>query len=140
MELHLQPRQTEAILSTATEILYGGAAGGGKSHLMRVASIAWCTAISGLQVYIFRRLSDDLAKNHMEGPSGFPALLAEWIDAGFVKIRHQPTQIEFWNGAKIHLCHCQYEKDVTKYQGAEIHVLQIDVLLPFQYSFRRILR
>jgi hypothetical protein len=30
-------------------------AGGGKSHLMRVAAIAWCTAIVGLQVYVFRR-------------------------------------------------------------------------------------
>lgn len=29
MELSLHPQQTEAILSHATEILYGGAAGGG---------------------------------------------------------------------------------------------------------------
>lgn len=140
MELHLQPRQTEAILSQATEILYGGAAGGGKSHLMRVASIAWCTDIPGLQVYIFRRLSDDLAKNHMEGNTGFPSLLAEWIEAKYVKVRSQPTEIEFWNGSKIHLCHCQYEKDVTKYQGAEIHVLLIDELTHFTEKIYRYLR
>lgn len=140
MELHLQPRQTEAILSQATEILYGGAAGGGKSHLMRVASIAWCTDIPGLQVYIFRRLSDDLAKNHMEGPTGFPSLLSEWVQSSFVKIRSNPSQIEFWNGAKIHLCHCQYEKDVIKYQGAEIHVLLIDELTHFTEKIYRYLR
>lgn len=140
MELSLHPQQTEAILSTATEILYGGAAGGGKSHLMRVAAIAWCTDIPGLQVYIFRRLSDDLAKNHMEGPAGFPALLAEWIAAGHVKINWSKNFIEFWNGAKIHLCHCQYEKDVSKYQGAEIHVLMIDELTHFTEKIYRYLR
>lgn len=141
MELHLQPKQTEAFLSQATEILYGGAAGGGKSHLMRVAAIAWCMDIPGLQVYLFRRLSDDLLKNHIEGPTGFPALLGELIDQKFVKINwSKPISIEFWNGAKIHLCHCQYEKDVTKYQGAEIHVLLIDELTHFTDKIYRYLR
>lgn len=140
MELRLHPRQTEAFLTPATEVLYGGAAGGGKSHLMRTAAIAWCTDIPGLQVYIFRRISDDLTKNHMEGPTGFPALLAEWEQAGHVKIRTSPTTIEFWNGAKIHLCHCQYEKDVTKYQGAEIHVLMPDELTHFTEKIYRYLR
>ncbi|MDN8612783.1 terminase large subunit domain-containing protein [Variovorax ginsengisoli] len=140
MELHLHPRQTEAFLSTATEILYGGAAGGGKSHLMRTAAIAWCTAIPGLQVYIFRRISDDLAKNHMEGPTGFPAMLSEWIEQGHAKINWSKNSIEFWNGAKIHLCHCQYEKDRFKYQGAEIHVLMIDELTHFTDVIYRYLR
>lgn len=140
MELHLQPRQSDAYLSPATEILYGGAAGGGKSHLMRVGAIAWCTDIPGLQVYIFRRLSDDLSKNHMEGPTGFPSLLSEWVDSKDVKIKSKPDVIEFWNGSKIHLCHCQYEKDVIKYQGAEIHVLLIDELTHFTEKIYRYLR
>jgi hypothetical protein len=140
MELHLHPRQSEAFLSTATEILYGGAAGGGKSHLMRTAAIAWCTAVAGLQVYIFRRISDDLAKNHMEGPTGFPAMLSEWIEQGHAKINWSKNSIEFWNGAKIHLCHCQYEKDRFKYQGAEIHVLMIDELTHFTDVIYRYLR
>ena len=35
----LHPKQTIAFESPATEILYGGAAGGGKSHLFRVLAI-----------------------------------------------------------------------------------------------------
>lgn len=140
LDLALHIRQSFAYESRATEILYGGAAGGGKSHLMRVAAIMWCATIPGLQVYIFRRLSDDLLKNHMEGPSGFPALLAEWIEGGYCKINWSRNFIEFWNGAKIHLCHCQYEKDVTKYQGAEIHVLMIDELTHFSEKIYRYLR
>lgn len=140
MELRLHPRQGEAFLSPATEILYGGQAGGGKSHLMRAAAISWCYDIPGLQVYLFRRLYPDLAKNHMEGPSGFPAMLPEWVGRKFARINYSDNEIAFANGSKIFLCHCQYEKDVYKYQGAEIHVLMLDELThftEFQYRYLR---
>ncbi|UNZ49316.1 hypothetical protein [Agrobacterium tumefaciens] len=68
LDFSLHPKQMSALESIATEILYGGAAGGGKSHLMRIAAILWCAAIPGLQVYLFRRIRDDLVKNHVEGP------------------------------------------------------------------------
>lgn len=140
LELTLHKRQSEAFLSAATEILYGGAAGGGKSHLMRVAAIIWCVDIPGLQVYIFRRVSDDLHKNHMEGHSGFPALLAPLIEEGWARINWSKNFIEFWNGSKIFLCHCQHEKDRFKYQGAQIHVLLIDELTHFTDKIYRYLR
>ena len=82
LEIGLHDKQSEAFFSTANEILYGGAAGGGKSHLMRVAAINWCCEIKGLQVYLFRRVSEDLYKNHMEGSGGFLSLLANWIGLG----------------------------------------------------------
>lgn len=140
MNLELHRQQSVAYVSPATEILYGGAAGGGKSHLMRVAAVSWCSDIPGLQVYIFRRISGDLIKNHMEGPSSFPVLLADWVQNKFVKINYSDSSIEFWNGSKIFLCHCQYEKDKYKYQGAEIHVLLIDELTHFTDSIYRYLR
>lgn len=138
LNLHLHKKQGEAFLTLATEVLYGGAAGGGKSHLMRIAAIIWCAAIGGLQVYIFRRIRDDLVKNHMEGPKGFRALLAPWVNAGLCQIVED--EIRFWNGAKIYLCHCKDEKDIYKYQGAEIHVLIIDELTHFTESMYRFLR
>jgi hypothetical protein len=52
-----------ALETQANEILYDGAAGGGKSHLMREAAIKWCSNIPGLQVYLFRRVYADLPKN-----------------------------------------------------------------------------
>lgn len=138
LNLNLHYKQGQVLQSEATEILYGGAAGGGKSHLMRVVAILWCTAISGLQVYLFRRVREDLVKNHMEGPSGFRAVLAAWEQAGFVKIVED--EIRFWNGSKIYLCHCKDEKDIYKYQGAEIHVLLIDELTHFTEKMYRFLR
>lgn len=138
LNLHLHHKQGEAFASLATELLYGGAAGGGKSHLMRVAALIWCAAIPGLQVYLFRRIRDDLNKNHMEGPKGFRALLAGWVNARLCTIVED--EIRFWNGAKIYLCHCKDEKDIYKYQGAEIHVLIIDELTHFTEGMYRFLR
>lgn len=138
IDLHLHARQGDALDTAATEVLYGGAAGGGKSHLMRVAAILWCAAIPGLQVYLFRRVYDDLIKNHMEGPKGFRAMLAPWVLANFVKI--VDDEIRFWNGSRIYLCHCEHEKHIYKYQGAEIHVLLIDELTHFTEVMYRFLR
>lgn len=138
LDFKFHARQSIALKSEATEILYGGAAGGGKSHLMRLAAVMWASEIAGIQIYLFRRIHEDLVKNHMEGPNGFRTLLARWVDAGFVTIVE--NEIRFWNGSKIYLCHCQHEKDRFKYQGAEIHVLMIDELTHFTEVIYRFLR
>lgn len=133
----LHPKQWTAFTSKATEILYGGAAGAAKSHLIRIAAIMWAILIPGLQIYIFRRTYDDLIKNHMEGPTGFHALLSPWIGK-YIEIVEK--EIRFNNGSKIYLCHCQHEKNRFDYQGAEIHVLLIDELTHFTEIIYRFLR
>lgn len=138
LRVHLHPKQWVAFLTEATEVLFGGAAGPGKSHLMRIAAILWCSAIPGLQVYLFRRIREDLYKNHVEGPKGFRALLAVWVFAGWC--RHVGDEIRFWNNSVIYLCHCKAESDIFKYQGAEIHVLLIDELTHFTEAMYRYLR
>ncbi|MBN3270136.1 terminase [Bordetella bronchiseptica] len=138
LDINLHPRQGEILKSIATEILFGGAAGGGKSFLMRAVAIIWCAAVPGLQVYLFRRVLDDLIKNHIEGSRGFRAMLAPWVLRGWVQIID--SEIRFWNGSKIYLCHCQHEKDRFKYQGAEIHVLLMDELTTFTEVIYRFLR
>jgi hypothetical protein len=105
---------------------------------MRIAAIVWCSAVPGLQVYLFRRIRDDLNKNHMEGPKGFRAMLAGWVAQGWCTIVED--EIRFWNGSKVYLCHCKDEKDIYKYQGAEIHVLLIDELTHFTEDMYRFLR
>lgn len=135
-ELH--EKQSIAFMSPATEILYGGAAGGGKSHLFRSVAIMWCAAIPGLQVYLFRRIREDLIKNHIEGPHGFRVLLTPWINAGFCSMVED--EIRFWNGAKIYLCHAKDPAHVYKYLGAEMHVLLIDELTQWLEEMYRFLR
>jgi hypothetical protein len=140
MDVNPHPKQYSALVNTATEILYGGAAGGGKSHMMRFLAILLATAVPGLQIYLFRRNYGDLYKNHMEGPSSFYVMLHEWTTLGLVRIIPSRNKIVFWNGATIHLCHLQYAKDLMKYQGSEIHVLLMDELTHFEEKEYRFLR
>lgn len=105
---------------------------------MRALAVGLCYDVAGLQVYLFRRTYPDLMFNHMNGYMSFPEMLAPMIEKGQVKIRED--EIRFANGSKIHLCHCQHEKDVMGYQGAEIHVLLIDELTHFSEYMYRFLR
>lgn len=107
---------------------------------MRAAAILWCLAIPGLQVYLFRRTFPDLWKNHIEGPKGFLAMIAGFVAARVASFNQGRNEISFRNGSKIYLCHCQHEKDVYNYQGAEIHVLMIDELTHFTETIYRYLR
>lgn len=140
MDIRLEPKQGIAFQTEATEVLYGGAAGGMKSFLLRASAMRWCADVAGVQVYLFRRTLPDLRDNHLRGPSSFHVMLADLVQSGHVKYRAVENEFEFWNGSILHLCYCDSEGDVEKYRGAEIHVLLIDELTHFseyQYRFLR---
>jgi len=122
--------------SWANEILYGGAKGGGKSFLIRFCFCMWAIQAPGVQCYLFRRTHPDLWANHMEGPSGFPMMLAPLMNADVCDIVGK--EVRWANGSLIKLNHLQLEKHVTKYQGIAIHALGMDELTQFsetQYRY-----
>ena len=133
--LNYQPHPKQALLHEcpANEILYGGAAGPGKSHALRMDALMWCQRIPNLQVYLFRRTFPELEKNHIiPSKMQFPKELGHYSK--------QDKRWEFTNGSMLHFCHAQYEDDVMPYLGAEIHMLYIDELTTFtefQYTLLR---
>lgn len=150
LNLHLHPKQFQALTARpdnlgdneVVEVLFGGAVGGGKSFTARAAGITYSHVIPGLQTFLFRRELPDLRKNHFSGSSNFLEILQPWIKSGYAKLRESPEFcIEFPStNSKIHLCHCQHEKDVYAYQGSEIHQLILEEstqFTPFQINYLR---
>jgi terminase large subunit-like protein len=138
LRIDLHPKQMRVLKSKANEILFGGAAGPGKSFLGRALAIILCFEIPGFQAALFRRTYRELNDTHMEGPGSFPAILAGAQNEGLCRI--VKDEIRFANGSRISLNHCQYEHNVTSYQGAEFHLLQIDELThwtSYMYTYLR---
>jgi hypothetical protein len=140
MDIQLYPPQQRALMSPAQEILYGGAVGGGKSYLARVASIVYSVEIPGLITYLFRRTFKEVLANHIYTPGGYLEMLGELIKAGDVVFSKSDFSFTFWNGSRIQLAHSQYESDIYSHQGAQIGLLIIDEATNFTPDMVRFIR
>jgi hypothetical protein len=125
-----QPKQAHAHVSTADIMFYGGAVGGGKSEYAIVEAVTLCLIYAGQKVAIFRRTLTQL-EQELEGR----IILLTWADDKnfrgpngklFCKYNRQRHVFKFWNGSELHLCFCNNEKDVYKYQSFQIIGLFID--------------
>ena len=125
-DFKLYPPQRQALITPASEILYGGALGGGKSYLARVASIIYSIEIPGLITYLFRRTFKEVISNHIHTPGGYLEMLHDLIDNGDVVYSKSDYSFTFWNGSRIQLAHSQFESDIYAYQGAQIGFLILD--------------
>jgi hypothetical protein len=128
-----QPRQVDLHTCSANEILFGGAAGPGKSHALRFEALLMCLGVPGLRAYLFRRTRPELERNHI-----IPAL--EQFPRDLVTFKASRQRFECINGSSLTFCGCPREVDVFRYQGAEIHLLLIDELTSFtefQYDYLR---
>lgn len=128
-----QARQRLLHACPANEILFGGAAGPGKSHALRFEALLMCLRVPGLRAYLFRRTMPEIERNHI-GPAlaQFPRQVGTF--------RASKARFEFLNGSSLTFCGCQRESDVFGYQGAELHLLLIDELTSFtefQYDYLR---
>jgi hypothetical protein len=139
LDFALHEKQWIAFNTRATEVLFGGSAGGSKSAFLRFCSVIWASRVPNLQIYLFRRLLPDLTKTHLEGPKGYRALLNPLVETKRVQITEDEVRF-LWNNSKIFLCHCQEEKDVNKYLSSEIHLLLIDEATQFTEYMVRFLR
>ena len=124
----------------ANEILFGGAAGGGKSYLLRALAIIWAINVPGVQIYIFRRKVKDLVATHMRGPTSFPILLDEFEKDKLCNINKSNNYIEFENKSVISLNHCQHDADLNNFLSSEIHILLMDESTTFTEKMIRFLR
>lgn len=110
--------------SAASEVLFGGAAGGGKSYAQVIDALIYALTYKGSKQLILRRtlpeLNKSIIRTHLEI---YPKSLYKYSASN-----HSG---KFFNGSIIDFGYCDSENDVYKYQSAEYDVIRFDELTHF---------
>ena len=123
----LQPKQLRALAKTplsggkAVHVGYGGAAGGGKSHLARAvaALVAWLWP--GSTGIIFRRTHPEVLENHIVS---FRAEVPEEVDGQRIYTWRATESAAMWaNGSRTLFGYLGADDDVYRYQGAQYDLM-----------------
>jgi|SRR5579871_292001 len=125
----LQPRQLEACAAARlcdqddgpTEIGYGGARGGGKSHWCVAQLTDDCLRFPGLKCLLLRKVGKSNKEN-------FGDLIRRILKKKRVKFRYSDHEgvLRFGNGSTIILGHFQNESDIDAYLGIEYDVIAVE--------------
>lgn len=127
MELKVTRRQRQFIDAQADEVLFGGAAGDGKSYGQLIDALLYALRYPGSRQLVLRRTLPELEKSLIRAAlSLYPRSLYRYNAAQHVG--------QFKNRSLIDFGYCDQERDVYRYQSAEYDVIRFDELTHFTES------
>ena len=107
--------------SEAFETLFGGAAGGGKSHGQLLDALRFAVVYPGSRQLMLRRTMPELERSLVPAAMRlYPQSVASY--------KVSEHRWDFINGSTLEFGYCDAESDVTKYQSAEYDVIRFDEL------------
>lgn len=131
MQIAVTKKQLSFLRADATEVLFGGAAGGGKSYGQLVDALRYAIRYPHSKQLILRRTYAELDKSLIRVSLGlFPKEIYTYNASSHVG--------KFKNGSLIDFGYCATENDVFQYQSAEYDVIRFDELThftEFQYIY-----
>lgn len=113
------PKQALAHASEADELLYGGAAFGGKSEYAIWEAIALCLMYPGCDVAIFRRTHTELEHDLINR-------FLNYVPRHIAKYNDSKKIAKFFNKSRLLFCYCHTERDKYRYQSDQWTGLIID--------------
>ena len=131
MKLSLTKRQGAFVAATADEVLFGGAAGGGKSFGQLADAFIYALRYPHSKQLVLRRTFAELEKSLIRTAQAlYPAEIYRYNGGNHTG--------RFLNGSLIDFGYCASESDVFQYQSAEYDVIRFDELThftEFQYVY-----
>jgi hypothetical protein len=122
-------KQRSFINATASEVLFGGAAGGGKSYGQTVDAFLFALKYPGSKQLLLRRTFAELDKSIIRTVLG-------WYPKEVFSYNSSNHTGRFSNGSILDFGYCASELDVTQYQSAEYDVIRFDELTHFtEYQY-----
>lgn len=120
--------QFQFMQNRADIVIYGGAAGGGKTFALLLEAL-YSHDIPGFNAVIFRKNA-----NQVRNPGGLWDNSAEiYYDFGG-NAKESTLEWDFPSGAKIKFAHMDLEKDKFSWQGAQICLIGFDELTHFSWG------
>jgi hypothetical protein len=132
MELDIEiTRRQEAFIGAGEfEVLYGGAAGGGKSYGQLVDALLFALKFPGSRQLVLRRTFPELQRSLIVNSFGLFLPVARYRD--------KEKLWTFATGSTVEFGYCATLSDVYQYQSAEYDVIRFDELTHFlqeQYEY-----
>lgn len=124
LNLKITPKQDAFICASPTEVLFGGAAGGGKSYGQVIDALLFALRYPGSKQLILRRSFQELDKSIIRTVLGmYPREMFTFNASSHTG--------RFKNGSIIDFGYLANENDVYQYQSAEYDVVRFDELTHF---------
>jgi predicted phage terminase large subunit-like protein len=119
-------KQIELLTSNDRELLFGGAAGGGKSIGLTMAALQYVNEPT-YNALLVRKTYGMLSQ-----PGALMDIMKEWIQGKGVHWDHIENLLTFPSGAQLKFGYFRNDADRDQYQGANYHFIGVDELTQFE--------